>query len=89
MNILLLITILIMFRLVPISEASVVIAISSVHRKDSLEAVQYCIDQLKANVPIWKKVIYNLFCPDDEHVFIPHFSCDKRIYSLKDSALQP
>ncbi|XP_046846690.1 molybdopterin synthase catalytic subunit-like [Xenia sp. Carnegie-2017] len=45
--------------LVPISEASVVIAISSVHRKDSLEAVQYCIDQLKANVPIWKKEVYD------------------------------
>lgn len=44
------------YRLVPISEASVVIAISSVHRKDSLEAVQYCIDTLKATVPIWKKV---------------------------------
>ena len=43
-------------RVVPISEASVVIAISSVHRKDSLEAVQYCIDTLKATVPIWKKV---------------------------------
>ena len=43
---------------VPISEASVVIAISSVHRKDSLEAVQYCIDTLKATVPIWKKEIY-------------------------------
>ena len=44
------------YREVPISEASVVIAISSVHRKDSLEAVQYCIDTLKATVPIWKKV---------------------------------
>ena len=43
-------------RLVPIGEASVAIAISSVHRKDSLEAVQFCIDKLKATVPIWKKV---------------------------------
>ncbi|XP_028399025.1 molybdopterin synthase catalytic subunit-like isoform X2 [Dendronephthya gigantea] len=45
--------------LVPISEASVVIAISSVHRKESLEAVQYCIDTLKATVPIWKKEVYD------------------------------
>jgi molybdopterin synthase catalytic subunit len=36
-----------------IEEASVMIAISSVHRKESLEAVQYCIDELKAKVPIW------------------------------------
>jgi len=39
---------------VGIGEASVVIAISSVHRKDSLEAVEFCIDELKATVPIWK-----------------------------------
>jgi molybdopterin synthase catalytic subunit len=43
---------------VPLSEASVIIAISSVHRKESLEAVHYCIDALKASVPIWKKEIY-------------------------------
>lgn len=39
-----------------VEEASVIIAISSVHRKDSLEAVQYAIDTLKATVPIWKLV---------------------------------
>lgn len=43
-------------RVVPIGEASVIIAVSSAHRKNSLEAVQYCIDTLKATVPIWKKV---------------------------------
>lgn len=41
---------------VPIKEASVIIAISSPHRIDSLEAVHYAIDTLKAKVPIWKKV---------------------------------
>ncbi|RXM94448.1 Molybdopterin synthase catalytic subunit [Acipenser ruthenus] len=41
---------------VPVSEASVIIAISSPHRSESLEAVKYCIDTLKATVPIWKKV---------------------------------
>lgn len=40
----------------PISEISIAIAISSVHRKDSLAAVQYAIDELKKTVPIWKKV---------------------------------
>jgi len=44
--------------LVPIGEASVIIAISSVHRGDSLEAVHFAIDELKATVPIWKKEFY-------------------------------
>ncbi|XP_039312810.1 molybdopterin synthase catalytic subunit isoform X2 [Solenopsis invicta] len=43
---------------VPISEASVVIAISSPHRKESLNAVEYAINTLKASVPIWKKEVY-------------------------------
>ncbi|XP_050354286.1 molybdopterin synthase catalytic subunit [Nymphalis io] len=43
---------------VPCREASVVIAVSSPHRRDSLDAVSYCIDQLKSNVPIWKKEVY-------------------------------
>ena len=48
-------------RVVPIGEASVIIAVSSAHRKNSLEAVQYCIDTLKATVPIWKKVVFFYF----------------------------
>ena len=43
---------------VAIKEASIIIAISSPHRKDSLEAVNYCINQVKTTVPIWKKVKY-------------------------------
>ncbi|XP_072814806.1 molybdopterin synthase catalytic subunit isoform X2 [Vicugna pacos] len=42
--------------LVPVSEASIVIAVSSAHRAAALEAVSYAIDTLKARVPIWKKV---------------------------------
>lgn len=41
-----------------VEEASVIIAISSVHRKDSLEAVEYAINTLKATVPIWKLEVY-------------------------------
>ena len=41
---------------VPVSQSSIIIAISSPHRKDSLEAVSYCIDEFKRTVPIWKKV---------------------------------
>ena len=44
---------------VPVKEASVVIAVSSPHRKESLRAVEYAIDALKASVPIWKKEIYD------------------------------
>jgi molybdopterin synthase catalytic subunit len=32
------------------------IAISSTHRKESLEAVDFAINELKRTVPIWKKV---------------------------------
>ena len=41
-----------------ICEASVIIAISSKHRLPSLQAIQYAIDTLKKDVPIWKKEIY-------------------------------
>jgi molybdopterin synthase catalytic subunit len=44
---------------VPTCEASVEIAVSSTHRKEALEAVQYAIDELKAHVPIWKKEVYD------------------------------
>lgn len=44
---------------VPVGGASVAIAISSPHRRDAQEAVQFCIDALKANAPIWKKEVYD------------------------------
>lgn len=43
---------------VPISKASTVIAVSSPHRAESLKAVEYAINELKASVPIWKKEVY-------------------------------
>ena len=42
---------------VPVTEASVAIAVSASHRKEAFEACRYAIDQLKKNVPIWKKEI--------------------------------
>lgn len=48
---------------VPVSEASIIIAVSSAHRAESLQAVSYAIDTLKAKVPIWKKVRKYLFLP--------------------------
>ncbi|XP_042859804.1 molybdopterin synthase catalytic subunit-like isoform X2 [Penaeus japonicus] len=44
---------------VPVTESSVILAVSSEHRRESLEAVSFLIDELKANVPIWKKEIYD------------------------------
>ena len=43
---------------VEIGEASVVIAVSSAHRKEAFDACRYLIDALKKNVPIWKKEIF-------------------------------
>ena len=43
---------------VPVTEVSVLVAASSVHRKEALEAVSYGIDAIKADVPIWKKEQY-------------------------------
>lgn len=40
---------------VEIGESSVVVGVSSVHRKEAFEACRYCIDTLKKVVPIWKK----------------------------------
>jgi len=42
----------------PVGEASVMIAVSSPHRKEALNAVHWAIDQLKKTVPIWKKEHY-------------------------------
>ena len=41
-----------------ISESSIVIVITSPHRKAAFEACQYAIDTLKKTVPIWKKEIF-------------------------------
>jgi len=40
---------------VALEEASVVIAASAPHRDEAFVACRYCIDQLKARVPIWMK----------------------------------
>ena len=43
---------------VGIGEASVVIAVSSAHRKEAFEACRFAIDTLKKEVPIWKKEFF-------------------------------
>ncbi len=43
---------------VPLSEASVAIAVSAPHRGDAFEACRWLIDTLKAEAAIWKKEIW-------------------------------
>ena len=40
---------------VPVSEASVAIAVSAAHRAEAFAACHWLIDRLKETVPIWKK----------------------------------
>jgi molybdopterin synthase catalytic subunit len=42
----------------PVGTASVIIAVSSPHRRDSLHSLEYLIDELKARIPIWKLEVY-------------------------------
>ena len=44
---------------VEIGEISMVVAISSPHRKQAFEAGQYSIDRIKEIVPIWKKEFFD------------------------------
>ena len=38
----------------PVTQPSVVLACSSPHRRDALHGIEYLIDTLKAQIPIWK-----------------------------------
>jgi molybdopterin converting factor subunit 1 len=44
--------------LVPIGEASVIIAVSAAHRGPAMAACREAIDTLKQTVPIWKKEVF-------------------------------
>ena len=39
-------------------EIAVVVAVSTSHRKESFEACQFIVDELKAKAPIWKKEVF-------------------------------
>jgi molybdopterin synthase catalytic subunit len=43
---------------VDLGEVTVVVAVSSPHRGEAFEAGQYCIDTVKATVPMWKREIW-------------------------------
>ncbi len=43
---------------VPVGESAVVVVASSPHRDTAFEAARFCIDELKATVPIWKREVW-------------------------------
>ena len=43
---------------IPIGDIAVWIGVTSVHRKESFEACQFMINEIKHKVPIWKKETY-------------------------------
>mmetsp|Transcript_57438 Transcript_57438/g.171344 ORF Transcript_57438/g.171344 Transcript_57438/m.171344 type:complete len:179 (-) Transcript_57438:268-804(-) len=42
----------------PVGKASVILCVSSAHRREALHSVEFLIDELKAKVPIWKREVY-------------------------------
>lgn len=56
---------------VGISENIVVVAISTPHRADGLNAMSFLLTKLKESVPIWKKENYE----DDEGVWKENLEC--------------
>eukprot|EP00039_Didymoeca_costata_P018381 m.333216 g.333216 ORF g.333216 m.333216 type:complete len:171 (+) comp17099_c0_seq1:109-621(+) len=47
----------------PVGQISVIIAVSSPHRAEAMQAVTFGIDTLKEKVPIWKKEVYEASSP--------------------------
>lgn len=43
---------------VGVGESAVVVAVSAPHRDDAFVAARFCIDTLKATVPIWKREVW-------------------------------
>ena len=46
------------FGVVPVGEASIVIAVSSPHRTEAFVACEHLLEQIKLSVPIWKMEVY-------------------------------
>ncbi|KAL3287139.1 hypothetical protein HHI36_001618 [Cryptolaemus montrouzieri] len=49
---------------VQVKEASIIIAITSPHRAEAIQATEWCIDNFKKLVPIWKKEVYENGLPE-------------------------
>jgi molybdopterin synthase catalytic subunit len=44
---------------VPIGSSAVVVVVSAPHRPEAFEAARFCIDAIKAAVPIWKHEVWD------------------------------
>lgn len=42
-----------------LTESAVVVAVAAPHRGEAFEAAQFCIDTVKATVPIWKREVWD------------------------------
>ena len=42
-----------------VGEPAVLVVVSTLHRGDAFEAAQWCIDTVKATVPIWKREVWD------------------------------
>lgn len=43
---------------VVLEDAAVVVVVSAPHRREAFEAAQFCIDTVKASVPMWKREVW-------------------------------
>lgn len=71
---------------VAIAEPSVLIAVSCPHRGEAFAACRWLIDQLKADVPIWKKEIWADGADSWVHPHRPSSTSDSQSDSTKESS---
>jgi len=60
---------------VPIGASAVVVVVSAPHRPDAFAAARFCIDAIKASVPIWKHEVWDggdAWGDDTEVLVSPH-----------------
>ena len=61
--------------IVPIGASAVVVAVSSPHRPEAFAAARFCIDAIKASVPIWKHEVWDggeAWGDDTQELVTPH-----------------
>ncbi len=82
-----------MCSVVPVSEASVIIAVSSTHRKEALEAVAFAIEAVKASTAIWKKareMVYLWSCLVRALCLVPIHACSHTFHDYRmDTTIHP
>ncbi|CCO36230.1 Molybdopterin synthase catalytic subunit [Rhizoctonia solani AG-1 IB] len=62
---------------VPVGEASIVIAVTSPHRRESFYVCEWILEQVKINTPIWKREWYAEGDPSNEAAWKANFPPQK------------